>query len=112
MTRPAPWHVVPKVSCMAPSAPTSTQDAVPIDPGISTGWPKARYASGTSGRPAGNARVDRVPLELGDVVANVVDGSERFLLAENALEGLAREVRNALAIGPGEIGGGAHRAEV
>ena len=56
--------------------------------------------------------VDRVPLELGDVVANVVDGSERFLLAENALKGLAGEVRNALAIGPGEIGGGAHRAEV
>ena len=34
-----PEVLVPKLSCIAPSAPTSTYDDVPIDPGISTGWP-------------------------------------------------------------------------
>ncbi len=39
MTRPAPWQVVPKLSLSEPAAPTSTYDDVPIEPGISTGWP-------------------------------------------------------------------------
>jgi len=33
IVRPAPWHVLPKVCAMLPGVPTSTQLAVPIDPG-------------------------------------------------------------------------------
>ena len=39
---PAPCAVEPKVSSMAFSAPTKTQELVPILPGISTGCPSAR----------------------------------------------------------------------
>ena len=42
MTRPAPWHVVPKVRSMLPGWPTSTQLARPMSPGMMTGWPMAR----------------------------------------------------------------------
>ena len=40
--RPAPWQVLPNVSRMAPSRPARTHDAVPMLPGIKTGWPTAR----------------------------------------------------------------------
>lgn len=39
--RPAPCDVLPKVCCIACSVPTSTYDAVPMDPPISTGCPMA-----------------------------------------------------------------------
>ena len=42
ISRPAPWQTLPNVSTIAPSAPTRTQEAVPMLPGISTGWPMLR----------------------------------------------------------------------
>ncbi len=42
IVRPAPWQVEPKLWAIDPSVPTSTQLAVPIEPGTSTGWPMSR----------------------------------------------------------------------
>jgi hypothetical protein len=42
---------------MLAAVPKSTQEAVPIEPGTSTGCPSARYSSGTSRAPGPNARV-------------------------------------------------------
>ena len=55
MVRPAPCAVDAKAS--PSSTPTRTWDAVPIEPGISTGWPIGRRSSGRSGWPGGSARV-------------------------------------------------------
>ena len=58
------------------------------------------------------AALDLVPLELRDVVTNVVDDPQFGLLPENAFESSARKMRDALAVRPGKICGGAHRGEV
>ena len=61
------------------------------------------------------AAADRVLLELGDVVGDVVDQlhAERFpRLAEDLREDLARLVGQELAVAPGVVGGRAHRAQV
>src|ERR1051326_7462648 len=115
IARPAPWHVVPKVRSMLPGWPTSTQLARPMSPGMITGWPMARYMLGTSGWPGGKAGAaplavdpdalllagDRVLLELGDVVADVVDEVHlHFLpaLAKDISEHLAGLLHEELAV--------------
>jgi hypothetical protein len=42
IARPAPWHVEPNERAAEVSSPTSTYDAVPMLPGITTGWPMLR----------------------------------------------------------------------
>ena len=49
---------------------------------------------------------------LGHVVGDVVDHAHLGGLAEKTLEGAAGEVGDALAVGPGEVGGGGHGAQV
>ena len=39
--RPAPWQVVPNDCSMLPGCPARTQLAVPMLPGMITGWPIA-----------------------------------------------------------------------
>ena len=39
--RPAPWQVVPNEHSMLPAWPAKTQLAVPMLPGMITGWPMA-----------------------------------------------------------------------
>ena len=39
--RPAPWQVVPNECSMLPACPARTQLAVPMLPGMITGWPIA-----------------------------------------------------------------------
>ena len=59
--------------------------------------------------------VDLVLLFLGDVVGDVVHDAHAELAggeAQAPLEDLARPVREHLTVGEGEVGGGAHRAEV
>jgi hypothetical protein len=55
ITRPAPWQVEAKA--LPPGTPVSTYEQVPIEPGISTGWPVARRSGGRSGCPGGSAGV-------------------------------------------------------
>src|SRR3990172_4243733 len=56
--------------------------------------------------------VDCVLLPLGDVVADVVDDAHFGRRAEQPLDGAAGEVGDGLAVGPGEVRGASHGAEV
>src|SRR5206468_12758878 len=59
--------------------------------------------------------VDGVLLELGDVVCDIVDEAHAQLLPrapEEPFEDLARLPHQELAIAPGEVGRGAHGADV
>src|SRR5204863_2000176 len=42
MSRPAPWHVVPKERSSEPGCPARTKLDVPMLPGMKTGWPTER----------------------------------------------------------------------
>ena len=57
MVRPAPWQHEPKELAMLFSVPTSTHEAVPIEPGTNTGWPSDRYSGSNPSNPGPNARV-------------------------------------------------------
>ena len=57
MARPAPWHVEEKDFSTASVVPTSTYDALPMLPGMITGWPILRYPAGMAGCPGPKARV-------------------------------------------------------
>ena len=57
ISRPAPWHVVPKARSIEPGSPARTKLDVPMLPGMKTGWPTSRYRAGISPEPAGKARV-------------------------------------------------------
>src|SRR6266481_1803716 len=63
IARPAPWQVVPKVRSMLPGWPTSTRLARPKGARRPLAMHPDALALGA----------DRVLLELGDVVADVVD---------------------------------------
>lgn len=52
--RPAPWQALAKAG--PPVVPASTHDAVPIEPGTSTGCPTVRRSAGRSGWPGPTAR--------------------------------------------------------
>ncbi len=47
--RSAPWQLEPNERSIEPGAPVAMYEQRPMSPGTSTGWPTARYASGTSG---------------------------------------------------------------
>ena len=101
-----------------------------MSPGISTGWPTARYCAGTCGWPGGYARgralamdadaaalaVDGEGLELGDVVADVVDHVDARAPAPPAADRLGEASRTqcviSLAVGEREVGRRRHGAEV
>lgn len=55
--RPAPWHALPNERASEVLAPAMTNEAVPMLPGMKTGWPAAAYADGSSGCPGPKARV-------------------------------------------------------
>src|SRR5215831_13839483 len=71
MARPAPWQVVPNVFSMLPGCPTSTQLARPMSPGMVPGRERARRPLAVDPHLLAPA-VHRVFLQLGDVVAHVV----------------------------------------
>ena len=55
ISRPAPWQV--EANAPPPGTPASTYEQVPIEPGISTGWPVVRRSGGRPGWPGGSAGV-------------------------------------------------------
>ena len=87
-----------------------------MSPGTITGCPgKARVAPlrCTSSRRAD--AVDLVLLFLGDVVRDVVHARQAEIArpdAEHTLERLARRMREHLAVGASEVGGGPHGREI
>ena len=100
-----------------------------MSPGTITGWPTSLYLSGMPPLPEGKDRgctlavdaqlhvlaVHGVALYLGDIVGDVVDLSYSHLrpaFVEDLTEGLPCPVGDALPVGPGEVGGTPHGAEV
>src|SRR5215216_3026720 len=118
--RPAPCAVDPKLRSSDFWLPSRIQLAVPIEPGIITGWPMLRYLLGTSHAcresPCGTLSVDHqirgplainlVALHLGDIVCNIVNeihAKVTFFCLEDLLKRFPRPMCYHLAVGPCEI---------
>src|SRR5262249_13042609 len=61
ISRPAPWHVVPKLCSIAPAAPSRRKEYRPMSPGMMTGCPSRRSDAGSAGCPRAKARVAPLP---------------------------------------------------